>query len=216
MSSPESSSATRPLRVAGVVLLGVAAIALIIGLLSLFDGDGDNEAKPPPSSTTSEPTTTESRPSSPTAPPSSRPPSSSSQAPTSTTPPDGSSAPVPPPGGDGNGEPGKTQPVRIYNNSTIPGLAARAADELRDAGWNVIEVGNYAGGVIPTTTAYYRPGTAEQAAAEDLGDNFGMRVEPRFAGISGFQSGVIVILTNDYQGLGGDGGGDGGGKNEGK
>lgn len=220
MTSPDSPSATRPLRVAGLALLGVAAIALVIGLISLFGGDGDggnggNDDAQPPSTSASEPSATDGEPT--TEPPTSetRPPSSS-QTPTTTSRPDGSSAPAPPPGGDGNGEPGKNQPVRIYNNSTIAGLASQAAADLRAVGWNVVQVDNYPGGVIPTTTVYYRSGTAEQAAASDIGDDFGMRVEPRFAGIDNLPAGVIVIVTNDYQGLGGDGGGDGGGKNEGK
>lgn len=109
-----------------------------------------------------------------------------------------------PPGGDGNGEPGKTQRVRVYNNSTVSGLATRAADDMREAGWPVTEVGNYPSGVIPTTTVYYRPGTPEQSAAELLADEFGMRVEPRFAGIRGLPPGLIVIVTGDYQGPGGE------------
>jgi hypothetical protein len=75
-------------------------------------------------------------------------------------------------------------------------------------GWNVVSVGNYPYGTIPTTTVYYRAGTAEQAAAEDIADDFGMKVEERFTGLRSFPDGVIVIVTNDYQGIGG--------KNEGK
>jgi len=204
MTSPESS-ATRPLRVAGLVLLGVAAIALVIGMISVFGGNGDDQAdgggdQPPASTSSDEPGSTTSRPSSET----SKPPSSSG-APTTTTTtrPPASSPPTAPPGGDGNGEPGKTQQVRVYNNSTVGGLANRAADELREAGWTVVEVGNYPSGVIPTTTVYFRPGTAEESAAELLGDEFGMRVEPRFSGLN-YGPGLIVIVTGDYQGPGGD------------
>ncbi|WP_460429196.1 LytR C-terminal domain-containing protein, partial [Amycolatopsis endophytica] len=91
-------------------------------------------------------------------------------------------------------------PVRVYNNSTIHGLAARAADELKANGWNVVEVGNYPSGIIPTTTAYYTPGTDEETAARALATAFGMKVEPRFQGIEDASPGVIVIVTNDYQG----------------
>lgn len=205
MTSPESS-ATRPLRVAGLVLLGVAAIALVIGLFSIFGGNGDDQAdgngdneRPPASTSSSEPGSSEP----PSSTESSRPPSSSGGPTTTTTTPPGSSAPTAPPGGDGNGEPGKTQQVRVYNNSTVGGLATEAANDLREAGWPVAEVGNYPSGVIPTTTVYYRPGTAEQSAAELLGDEFGMRVEPRFAGLN-YGPGLIVIVTGDYQGPGGE------------
>ena len=207
MTSPESPSATRPLRVAGVALLGLAAIALIIGLISVFiGGDGDNEANPPPSSESSGPGSSQEQPSSSS---SEQPPTSSSGgAPTTTTTskPGGasSSVPAPPPGGDGNGEPGKSQPVRVYNNSTVSGLASKAADDLRAVGWDVVSVGNYPYGTIPTTSVYYRPGTAEQEAAADIGDDFGMHVEERFTGLRTFPDGVIVIVTNDYQGIGGE------------
>jgi LytR cell envelope-related transcriptional attenuator len=207
MSTPESSSREpSTLRVIGLTLFGLAAIAVIIGLLTLLGGNGDGVAEPSPT-TASRPDSNEERPPSPSETTTSKP--SESGAPTTTTtPPTETSPPTRPPGGDGNGEPGKTEPVRVYNNSTIPGLAAQAADDLRAVGWQVVEVGNYSGGTIPTTTVYYRPGTAEQDAAEDIADDFGMRVDRRFTGIVDFPTGVLVIVTNDYQGIGG--------KNDGK
>lgn len=211
MTSSESPSSTRPLRVAGLALLGLAAIALIIGLVTIFGGgDGGGTAQPPSSSASGKPGSSEEQP--PSSSGEEQPPSSSSSgAPTTTTSKPGgssSSVPAPPPGGDGNGEPGKSQPVRVYNNSTTKGLASQAADDLRAVGWNVVSVGNYPYGTIPTTTVYYRAGTAEQAAAADIADDFGMKVEERFTGLRSFPDGVIVIVTNDYQGIGG--------KNEGK
>lgn len=88
--------------------------------------------------------------------------------------------------------------LRVYNNSTIRGLAARAADDFTAAGWTVTEVGNYPGGRIWTSTVYYEQGTDQRTAAEALGAQFGMRVQPRFAGIADARPGVIVIITNDY------------------
>ncbi|MEJ8281020.1 LytR C-terminal domain-containing protein [Pseudonocardia spirodelae] len=88
--------------------------------------------------------------------------------------------------------------VRIYNNSTIRGLAEKAAGEFRTNGWNVSQVQNYSQGVIPTTTVYYRQGTAEKAAAEEIAAKFGMRAEPRFDGIQDATPGVIVIVTRDF------------------
>lgn len=90
-------------------------------------------------------------------------------------------------------------PVRVYNNSTISGLAARAAEDFRSAGWPVEEVANYPFGIIPTSTVYYRPGTNEKPAADTLGSEFTLRVEPRFQGLDDASPGVIVIVTNDYQ-----------------
>ena len=213
MSSPESPSPTRPLRVAGMALLGLAVIALVIGLISVFGGgtgNGDDDAQPPATRTSpSEPGSSQEQPPTSSGTSTSQPTSSSpTSGPTTTTTRPGDSPPAPPPGGDGNGEPGKTQQVRIYNNSTVEGLASQAAEDLRAVGWNVVQVDNYPYGTIPTTTVYYRPGTAEEQAAEDIAGDFGMRVEERFRGIDGFAAGVIVIVTNDYEGLGG--------KNDGK
>ena len=89
-------------------------------------------------------------------------------------------------------------PVRIYNNSTITGLASDAARELEAAGWDEVSTGNYAAGVIPTTTVYYRPGTAERTAADRIASTIGARSEERFVGLDDATPGVIVIVTNDY------------------
>ncbi len=88
--------------------------------------------------------------------------------------------------------------VRVYNNSTVRGLAARAARDLTAAGWTVVEVGNYARGTILTSTVYYQEGTDQQASAQALGAQFAMRVEPRFPGIVNSGPGLIVIVTKDY------------------
>ena len=89
--------------------------------------------------------------------------------------------------------------MRVYNNSTIHGLAATAADDFRGSGWNVAEVSNYSAGIIPVTTAYYRPGTDEETAAKALAAEFGLRAEARFDGIKESSPGVIVIVTNNYK-----------------
>ena len=105
-------------------------------------------------------------------------------------------APAPAPGGSSSVPHG---PLRVYNNSLIQGLAARAAADFRSAGWTVAEIGGYPGATIPTSTVYYRPGTEEQTAAQEIGRAFGLRVEPRFAGIQSASPGVIVIVTREYR-----------------
>jgi hypothetical protein len=208
MTSPESGS-TRPLRVAGVALLGVAAVALIIGLITMFGSNGDGRAdggageeRPPePPATTSS-----SRPG--------NPPSSASTSksvpPTTSSPSTSTTTTTTRPPGDGNGEPEKTVPVRVLNNSTIKGLAAKAADDLRADGWQVGEIGNYSATNLPETTVFFRPGTAdEEAAARELASAFGLEVQPRLDTLAGEPPGVIVVVTSDYANN------DGGGKNEG-
>ena len=69
---------------------------------------------------------------------------------------------------------------------------------MRSSGYQVAGVGNYPGGVIPTSTIYYRPGTGEQPAAQAAASQFGVRAEPRFPGIADASPGVIVIATNDW------------------
>ena len=191
------------MKAAGVVLVGVAIIAAVIGGISaLSGGDGSNEAGP--SGTATQPGTSGGTSQPPTS-PSSPPPSSTSTNPSPTPP----SPTTPPPGQPTSGQPGqpggdqqagnKWVTVRVFNNSTIKGLADRAAEDFRGSGWTINEVSNYSQGTIPTTTAFYRPGTDEEAAAKQLAQEFGIKAEPRFPGIESASPGVIVIVTKEYQ-----------------
>jgi hypothetical protein len=219
MSTPPSGA--RPARLAAFILLGVAVIAVGLGVFALTgnsDGSqaspgGSTTAAPPPTSTRAKPTTTKS---------SAKP---TTTTPPSTTYPSGQTttvAPPPPAGGSGSGGSGaaaggpggsgggaaagggstSSVPVRVYNNGTIPKLAASAAQDFTNAGYDVVETGNYSEsqGVISTTTVYYSPLPGEQATATALGQRFGMRVQPRFPGIASASPGVIVIVTNDFKG----------------
>jgi hypothetical protein len=85
----------------------------------------------------------------------------------------------------------------VFNNSTIAKFAAQAAQDFRGDGWNVVEVGNYSEKIIPTSTAYFRPGTEEEAAARALAARFNLKAEPRLAGFA-FGPGVVVMITKDY------------------
>lgn len=189
MSSMEPGSPARPARIAGFVLLAVAAVALVMGVVSLIPSSSD--ASPP---STQQPATTSSsgasQSSATTAPPKTT--TTTTQAPPVTT----TQAPPPPPN---TGQP-QAVPLRVYNNSTIAKLATRAADDFRNNGWNVTSVANYSQGIIDTTTVYFRPGTDEENAAKTLAQRFRLRVLPRFDGIAAADPGVIVIVTNDYPG----------------
>ncbi|MEU7789631.1 LytR C-terminal domain-containing protein [Amycolatopsis sp. NPDC049159] len=202
------SGMSRPMKAAGVALIGVAIVAAVVGGISALSGDGSNEAGPSGTSSANPPGTSGGT-SAPPATSSTATPPSTSANPTSPAP------PTTPPGGQPTqGQPGQGQPgqpggdqqasnkwvtVRVFNNSTIKGLAARAKDDFAGAGWNVTEVSNYSQGVIPATTAYFRPGTDEEAAAKQLAQEFGFKAEPRFAGIQDATPGVIVIVTNNYE-----------------
>lgn len=203
MSSPESPSSSHPARAAGFALLGVALVALVIGVFTLFgggDGDGDQTATGPSSSQPPAGGTSDSA-----APPASaaEPPASTApEAPATTTPPPATSAPAQTGAANPPGDQPTTAkpPVRVYNNSTISGLAATATDDVKRSGWDVAETGNYSQGQIPTTTVYYRPGTDEEESAKALATVLQARVEARFDGIQAAHAGIIVIVTNDYKG----------------
>ncbi|MGH4011054.1 MAG: LytR C-terminal domain-containing protein [Pseudonocardiaceae bacterium] len=197
MGTPNGIGAGRRLRVAGLVLLGLAVIAALIGLVVATTRDERTSATAPPAVTP----TPDSRPAIPSTIP--YPPTVTSSPVAVPQVPGGAAADsAPPPAEAGTGasagdKSGSRGEVRIYNNSTIRGLAARAAEDLAAAGWTVVEVGNFARGTIPTTTAYYQDGT-DRDDAEAIGAEFGMRVEPRFPGIANAGPGLIVIVTNDY------------------
>ena len=203
MTEPAPSGGPSPLRVGGLALLGAGAVAALIGLATLLPGGGSSttpaattappapSAEPTPGATVAAPPA----PSAPVAVPSFSPTGAIAAPPAPAAP-----APAPQAGtGGGGGSAAARGPVRVYNNSTVTGLAARAASDFRADGWQVGQVANYSSGNIPTSTVYYRPGTAEQTAASSMGSEFGLRVEPRFAGIDDATPGLIVIVTNDYQ-----------------
>jgi cytoskeletal protein RodZ len=202
-------SLSRPMRLAGVVLLGIAFVALVVGLITSLSGGGsNNNAAPSSSASPTQPSGSSAAPSGTPSPgPTTTPPSPTT--PPATTPPPVAPGQQPPPGGTpapNGGVPAdqaaaKWVPVRVYNNSTITGLASKAAADFRADGWNVAEAANYPYGIIPTTTAFFTPGTDEETAAKALATEFGMKAEPRFQGIQSASPGVIIIVTNDYQGL---------------
>lgn len=207
MTAPAPSGPS-PLRIGGLALIGVGVIAGIIGLGTVATGSGaaPAAAASPTSTATPEPAPPAAPPTTEAAAPAPPAPTSEAAVPVpsfSPTPTNSIAAPptsaAPPAAASGDGSFTKA-PVRVYNNSTISGLAARAAEDFRTSGWPVETVSNYASGIIPTSTVYYRPGTDEQAAAAALGGQFGMRVEPRFAGLTEATPGLIVIVTNDFKG----------------
>src|SRR5699024_3265555 len=62
------------------------------------------------------------------------------------------------------------------------------------------KVSNYSGGVIPTTTAYYRKCTVEKDAALSLAGTFGIGAKPRFVDSEDASPGLIIIVDKDYDG----------------
>lgn len=225
MTSPDGSRGSSPLRVGGLALLGVGVVAGILGVVGLNSGGGTPAPVAAPSLSTAATPSESAEAAAPTsapvetAPLETAPPAAAAPAPASPAPP--AAAPPAPPAAAGSGaarsgagagsaagsgsaagtSDGARMAVRVYNNSTISGLAAHAADDFRGAGWTVDAVANYPSseGIIPTSTVYFRPGTGEQGSAERIGSEFGLRAAPRFAGLTDASPGLIVIVTNDYQ-----------------
>ncbi|MCE7009134.1 LytR C-terminal domain-containing protein [Kibdelosporangium philippinense] len=191
MTNPEQAGPTRPARLAGLGLIALALIALVIGLIQLLGGGDSDQAAPPPASSESQPP-----PPPPSETPTTPPPAPPTTGTTTTPPPATTTSSTPPPAPPTQA-PNRSEPVRVYNNSFIEGLAERAANDFRAGGWNVVDTGPHQG-KVPVTTVYYRPGTAEEAQAKELAQQFGLRPEPRFEGIKDASPGIIVIVTREY------------------
>lgn len=191
MTTPNPEPSGPPLRAIAMVLIALAILFAGLGAASLGGSDSDESELVAASSTPAPPVTTTT-----TAPAPARnttaaaPPSPTT---VSGTTPSTTSAAVPT-----SGRIDKTVPVRVFNNSTVSGLAAQTADELSSAGWSVSETGNYSYGLIQATTVYYRTGNAsEKQAAESIAAELGAKAEPRFEGITSASPGVIVIVTSE-------------------
>jgi hypothetical protein len=85
--------------------------------------------------------------------------------------------------------------VRVFNVSGKEGAAAHTGDQLKAAGFKVVEVGNLSLSEVSATTVYYTDADGEHATADAVGKNLGAPVEPRIAALSDQPPGVIVIVT---------------------
>lgn len=180
MSNPNPPSGGPPLRALAMVLIAVAIVFAGLGAMSLSSSsDSDTSAGSGSSSSSAPAPVTSARPAA----------SSSTAALTTTT------TTAAPTTTAANGI-DKSIPVRVLNNSTIAGLAAKTGSRLTASGWNVTETGNYSSGVLSKTTVFYE-NSREQATAQAIADQLGGRVEPRSAGLGGSAPGIIVIVAND-------------------
>lgn len=201
MSTPDGTGSSRRRRNSGLALLGLAVLAVLIGVVALTCQQQSVKSRPSLTTPPSVPGSGSATPSVlPYPPPATSRPAEAPEVVPAPGPPEPATAPPASDQGPGKGEKGGSRPeVRVYNNSTIRGLAARAARDLTAEGWTVADVGNYPCGTIPTTTVYYQKGTGQRTEAEEIGADFGMRVLPRFPGIVNASPGLIVIVTKDYR-----------------
>jgi hypothetical protein len=92
----------------------------------------------------------------------------------------------------------KSVPLIVLNNSTVTGLAARAAQQFEQGGWTVTNYDNLQNDII-STCAYYDPSAPNaRAAAKALHRQFpGIdRVKPKFPELP--SGPIVVVLTGDY------------------
>jgi hypothetical protein len=198
--STSPSGPVRPARLAGFILLGVAVVAVGLGIFALADSASGQTASPSTNTVTAPETispttakqTTTAKPTTSAAPSTTAPSTSypSGQTTTVLAAPGATTSPTGPP----------PVMVRVYNNSYIKNLAAQAAADLRNAGFDVVQIGGYSQGIIPASTAYYSPLPGEQQTAEAIAQRYSMRALPRFPGIADASPGVIVIVTKDFKG----------------
>jgi hypothetical protein len=85
--------------------------------------------------------------------------------------------------------------VRVYNSSADEGAAARTADRLKAAGWNVTATGNLSLDDVPATTVFFSDAAGEQAAANEVGKLLEAPVQPRVSALADQPPGVIVVVT---------------------
>lgn len=91
--------------------------------------------------------------------------------------------------------PARRSDVRVFNISEQAGLAGHTADRLREAGWNVTEVGNLEMPEVTQTTVYFSDAEGEQDAARSVADVLGAVVEPRIPDVAEQPPGVIVVVA---------------------
>ena len=200
------------------VLVALAGIALlVVGVLALGGGGDPQVGAAPPATTASaapsEPAPTAGTgvgstpapvpppttvPTAPTTAPTTAPSTAPTAAPTTAT----TTGPPAPPATPGpTAAPANPRaPLTVLNNSTIRGLADRAASEAQQRGWRIAQVGNFAGR-LPTTTVYYQPGDpAQEAAARQLAAEFPHveQVLPRYAGLPPTPPGIVLVVTRTW------------------
>jgi cytoskeletal protein RodZ len=168
-----------------------AAVAIVAGLVVLFETRGDNSAAgSKPNSTpaaktsflhpTSAPATSPSHPSTTPSQPTPSQPTPSGQPTVGSTPIPTAELPV----------------VVVFNNTKRKGLADQVASKARAVGWRVAGADNWHGKVV-TSTVYYPAGL--QAEAAQLAKVLGIgRIKDALPNMK--QDRLSVILTTDYAG----------------
>lgn len=191
-----------PLRAFAMVLISLAILFAGIGFASL-GGSDDNSAAPAPATTTTTtaaavaPAPAGAQPSRPAAATSATGPATTGPATTeSAAPTTSAAASTSQSSALADTSASVSAPIRVYNNSTVAGLAAQTASFLEDEGFAISETGNYSEGLLTSTAVYYGTTPGEQQVATEVAEALGVSAQPRFEGIRNAPAGVIVIVTS--------------------
>lgn len=188
-----------PLRAFAMVLISLAILFAGIGFASL-GGSDDNSAAPAPATTTTTAAaaapapagTADAQPSRPAAAASATGPATTESAAPTTS----AAASTSQSSALADTSASVSAPIRVYNNSTVAGLAAQTASFLEDEGFAISETGNYSEGLLTSTAVYYGTTPGEQQVATEVAEALGVSAQPRFEGIRNAPAGVIVIVTS--------------------
>lgn len=85
--------------------------------------------------------------------------------------------------------------VRVYNISEQAGLAGHTAEVLREAGWNVTDVGNLELPEVTETTVYFGDGPGEHDSANAVAEVLHAAAQPRIPDVAEQPPGVIVVVA---------------------
>jgi LytR cell envelope-related transcriptional attenuator len=86
--------------------------------------------------------------------------------------------------------------VRVYNISGQDGVAGRAADQLKQGGYRVTEIGNLSLPDVAATTVYFGTAAGERETAGAVGQLLHARVEARSPQVADQPPGVIVVVAS--------------------
>ena len=92
-------------------------------------------------------------------------------------------------------KPAAKSDIRVYNISSQHGIAGRTADQLKQGGYNVTEIGNLTLPKVSATTVYFGSAAGEQETAEAIGKLLKAPVAARTPDVSDQPPGVIVVVA---------------------
>jgi hypothetical protein len=85
--------------------------------------------------------------------------------------------------------------VRVYNISGHEGVAGRTADQLKQGGYTVTDVGNLSLPHVSATTVYFGNAPGERETADSVGKLLKVPVQPRIPEVADQPPGVIVVVA---------------------